>query len=234
MIVICRRSVVYCLLLLLALLTAILLCHGIRTIPALAPEEIPPTIIIDAGHGGADGGAVSAEGVVESTLNLQIARKVEGLLCFLGQNTVMTRTGTEGLYDPDSTTIRQKKVADTRNRVQLINSYENAVLISIHQNSLPGAPKVCGAQVFYNSRPHAKELAATMQGVLNDSVNIGNPKTETAISKSVYIMSHVNCDAVLVECGFLSNSAEAELLQQPDYQRKLAAAIVSGYLTDKG
>ena len=155
MIVICRRSVVYCLLLLLALLTAILLCHGIRTIPALAPEKIPPTIIIDAGHGGADGGAVSAEGVVESTLNLQIARKVEGLLCFLGQNTVMTRTGAEGLYDPDSTTIRQKKVADTRNRVQLINSYENAVLISIHQNSVPGAPKVCGAQVFYNSCPHA-------------------------------------------------------------------------------
>lgn len=200
----------------------------------LSPDRVGETVIIDAGHGGTDGGAVSPDGVIESDLNLQIARKTYELFAFLGQTAVMTRTGEDGLYDTDSSTIRQKKVADTRNRVALINGCEPATLISIHQNSMPNAPKVHGAQAFYNSRPHAKELAATMQGALNDSVNVGNPKTETAIPKSVYIMSHVNCDAVLVECGFLSNSAETELLQQPDHQRKLAAAIVSGYLTDKG
>ncbi len=203
-------------------------------ISVLAPGGAGETVILDAGHGGADGGAVSPSGVIESDLNLQIAKKTYELFAFFGQDAVMTRTGPDGLYDPDSLTVRQKKVADTRNRVELINSYQPATLISIHQNILPNAPKVHGAQIFYNTQPHAQELANTMQTVLNSSVNVGNAKTETAISKSVYIMSHVNCDAVLVECGFLSNSAETALLQQSDYQRKLAAAIVCGYLTDKG
>lgn len=229
-----RRHLLAVLCLLLAAAAVLAIGRSSPAIFVMSPDRIGETVIIDAGHGGTDGGAVSASGVIESDLNLQIARKTYELFLFLGQNAVMTRTGEDGLYDADSSTIRQKKVADTRNRVELINSYEGATLISIHQNSLPNAPKVHGAQVFYNTQPHAQELANTMQTVLNSSVNVGNGKTETAIPKSVYIMSHVNCDAVLVECGFLSNGAETELLQQSDYQRKLAAAVVSGYLTDKG
>ena len=165
-------------------------------------------------------------------MNLQIAKKIYEMFAFVGQPTVMTRTGEDGLYNPDSHTIRQKKVADTRNRVDLINGYESATLISIHQNSMPNAPKVHGAQVFFNTKEQARMLANSIQAALNGCINEGNEKTETAIPKSVYIMSHVNCDAVLVECGFLSNAEEVPLLQQDDYQRKLAAAIVCGYLNE--
>ena len=235
MVILLRRRHLLAVLCLVFLATAVLaIGRGSPAISVMSSNRIDETVIIDAGHGGTDGGAVSQSGIIESDLNLQIARKTHELFLFLGQNAVMTRTGEDGLYDADSSTIRQKKVADTRNRVELINSFEPATLISIHQNMLPNAPKVHGAQVFYNTQSHAQELANTLQTVLNSTINAGNTKTETAIPKSVYIMSHVNCDAVLVECGFLSNSAETELLQQSDYQRKLAAAIVSGYLTDKG
>ena len=206
--------------------------HKRNTISVLSPQRIDRTVIIDAGHGGTDGGAVSQSGVIESHLNLQIAKKVREIFAFLGQPTVMTRTGEDGLYNTNSHTIRQKKVADTRNRVELINRYESAVLISIHQNSMPNAPKVHGAQVFFNTKEQARMLANSIQAALNGCINEGNEKTETAIPKSVYIMSHVNCDAILVECGFLSNGSETELLQQDDYQRKLAAAIVCGYLNE--
>ena len=232
-----RRYLIVIVTLLLAALVASALCFhksDAETVPAFSADRARETVIIDAGHGGADGGAVSASGVIESELNLQIAKKACSLLCFFGQNAVMTRTGEDGLYDPDSTTIRQKKVADTRNRVKFINSYDPAVLISIHQNILPNAPKVHGAQVFYNTQPHAAELANSVQSALNLSINLDNEKAETAIAKTIYIMSHVNCDAVLVECGFLSNEAETERLQESEYQRKLAAAIVCGYLNDKG
>ena len=227
-----RRYLIGALALLLAATAFFVIPRGKTAVSVLAPQRIGGVLIIDAGHGGADGGAVAQNGVVESHLNLQIAKKLYEMCVFVGQPTVMTRTGEDGLYNPDSQTIRQKKVADTRNRVDLINRYESATLISIHQNSMPNAPKVHGAQVFYNAKEQACVLANSIQTALNDCINAGNEKTATAIPKSVYIMSHVNCDAVLVECGFLSNAEEVPLLQQDDYQRKLAAAIVCGYLNE--
>lgn len=227
-----RRYLIAVLVLLLAGTTIFTISRWKTAVSVLAPQRSGGTIIIDAGHGGADGGAVSQNGVVESRLNLQIAKKIYEMFAFVGQPTVMTRTGEDGLYNPDSHTIRQKKVADTRNRVDLINGYESATLISIHQNSMPNAPKVHGAQVFFNTKEQARVLANSIQAALNGCINEGNEKTETAIPKSVYIMSHVNCDAVLVECGFLSNAEEVQFLQQDDYQRKLAAAIVCGYLNE--
>lgn len=230
--VIRRRYLLMTLCLILTGLAAIVLLSKRDQISAFTADRVGNVIIIDAGHGGADGGAVSQNGVIESTLNLEIARKTYALFCFLGQNAAMTRTGEDGLYEPDSHTIRQKKVADTRNRVALVNGYASATLISIHQNSLPAAPKVHGAQVFYNSQPHAQELANVVQAALNAGVNIGNEKAISPIPKSVYLMAHVNCDAILVECGFLSNTDDTQLLQDMDHQRKLAAAIVCGYLNE--
>lgn len=227
-----RRNLIAVFLLLLSAIGIFFLLRGKNAVSVLDPEKIGTTVIIDAGHGGADGGAVAQNGVVESGLNLQIAGKVKELFVFFGQPTVMTRTGEDGLYNADSNTIRQKKVADTRNRVSLINGYEPAVLISIHQNSMPNAPKVQGAQVFYNGQDGARELADTVQMALNCAINSGREKNPALIAKSVYIMSHVHCRAVLVECGFLSNAEDTERLQQDDYQRKLAAAIVCGYLNE--
>lgn len=184
-----------------------------------------PVFVLDAGHGGADGGTSSASGVLESDINLAITLRMRDLFTLLGQSTVLTRRDENSLADDPSATIRQQKVSDTKNRVALINSIENARLISIHQNALAGHPSVHGAQVFYNAVGDSSTLAETMQQDLNQTVNVGNEKGKKPISKDIYLMSHVTCPAVLVECGFLSNTAESEILQTPSYQMLLAMTI---------
>ena len=119
------------------------------------------TIVLDAGHGGEDGGAVSPDGVVESDLNLAITRRLRDVLLFLGRDTVLTRTGEDAIYSPEAVTLREKKVSDLKNRVALINSKPEAVLISIHQNSMPDHPSVHGAQVFYNGAVSGPRLGET-------------------------------------------------------------------------
>ena len=184
-----------------------------------------PVFVLDAGHGGADGGTSSSSGVLESDINLAITLRMRDLFILLGQPTVLTRTDENSLADDPSATIRQQKVSDTKNRVALVNSVENARLISIHQNALAGYPSVHGAQVFYNTIGNSSELAETIQQALNSTVNEGNEKGKKPISKDIYLMSHVTCPAVLVECGFLSNTAESEVLQTPSYQMLLAMTI---------
>ena len=141
-----------------------------------------------------------------------------------------TRTGEEAIYSPEAQTLREKKVSDLKNRVALINALPHAVLLSIHQNSMPQHPAVHGAQVFSNPQEPAAGLAQSIQQALNLTVNTRNEKTAKAIGDSVYLMKHITCPGVLVECGFLSNSHEAQLLRQPEQQKRLAAAIVAGYL----
>ena len=187
-------------------------------------------IVLDAGHGGADGGAVSADGTPEDDINLAIVLRLRDLFALMGCQTVLTRTGEASLADPDSATLRQEKVSDTKNRVTLINSVANGCLISIHQNTLPGHPTVHGAQVFYGKVTDSDARAAAVQQALNRAINTDNEKNAKPIGSDIYIMAHVNCPAILVECGFLSNSAETKLLLSPEYQTKLAAAICCGYL----
>ena len=209
-------------LLLLLLLTA---CPA--TIAAEEPAE--PIVILDAGHGGEDGGSSSADGTLESDLNLAITRRLEAALQFLGQPTKMTRTGEGSVASPEAKTLREKKRSDLQNRVAFINAVPRAHLISIHQNSLPPHPEVHGAQVFYNAAPGAKELAQAVQEMLNQTINPGNEKTCNPIGQ-VYLMKKAAHPAILVECGFLSNSREAHQLREPEYQKKLAAVIAAGYL----
>ena len=188
------------------------------------------TIVLDAGHGGEDGGAVSPDGVVESDLNLAITRRLRDVLLFLGRDTVLTRTGGDAIYSPEAVTLREKKVSDLKNRVDLINSQPEAVLISIHQNSMPDHPSVHGAQVFYNGAASGPRLGETVQAALNGAVNAGHEKKAAQVPSSVYLMKEITAPGVLVECGFLSNAAETEQLKDPAYQTKLAAAIAAGVL----
>ena len=193
-----------------------------------------PVVVVDAGHGGEDGGAVAADGTVESGLNLSIARRVRDLLTFSGVPTAVTRTGEDAIYDPGSATLREKKVSDLRNRAELVNGIPDAVLLSIHQNSLPSSPSTRGAQVFWNGQEGARPLAESVQAALNSSVNAGREKQAAQVPSSVYLMKSINAPGVLVECGFLSSPEETELLKDPSYHTKLAAAITAGVLnTDK-
>lgn len=188
------------------------------------------TVVVDAGHGGEDGGAVSPDGVEESRINLEIAMRVNDLLRFAGQETVLTRREDVTIADPDLATVRQRKASDLQNRVALVNSTENAVLLSIHQNSLPSSVVTHGAQVFWNQREGAEMLAETVQDTLNAWINTGNEKKPKPIPATIYLMKNITAPGVIVECGFLSNPEETVQLQQPSYQLKLAAAVAAGYL----
>lgn len=215
---------------------AAVLWHGSQpdTAPVFAAREgVPVTVVIDPGHGGEDGGAVSTSGVSESHINLAVALRVNDLLCFAGQQTVMSRTEDVSIHT-EGDTMRARKVSDIHNRAALVNSIENSVLISIHQNSLPSSTVTHGAQVFWNQQEGAEALAESVQEVLNATINVGNEKNTKRIPDSIYLMKHATAPGILVECGFLSNAAETEKLQQPSYQLKLAAAIAGGYLRCAG
>lgn len=228
-----HRRLLWSILVALATLLLTLLLTGRQTRPTAVGGEIssPGTVIVlDAGHGGEDGGAVAADGTVESGLNLDIALRAADLLTFTGVRTVLTRSDDSAIYDEGSATLREKKVSDLKNRVALVNATENAVLLSIHQNSLPSSPSTHGAQVFYNSADGAESMAGSVQAALNQAVNTEKAKSPAAIGSSVYLMKNITAPGVLVECGFLTNQAEAALLQTPAHQLRLAAAMTAGLL----
>lgn len=195
-----------------------------------AGEGVPVTVIVDPGHGGEDGGAVSSSGVEESQINLAVSLQVNDLLRLMGQRTVMTRTEDVSICDQGLDTIRQRKASDLKNRVALVNGTENAVLLSIHQNSLPSSPVTHGAQVFWNRQEGAEALAMLVQDSLNGTINAGNEKHAKQIPPTIYLMKNITAPGIIVECGFLSNGSETQRLQDPAYQRKLAAAVTAGCL----
>ena len=193
-------------------------------------EDSETLIIIDPGHGGEDGGAVSTDGTIcESHLNLAVAQRVNDLFRLFGQPTLMTRTEDISIHT-EGNTVKARKASDIRNRVVLVNTAETAVLLSIHQNSLPSSPNTHGAQAFWNRENGAEALAGQIQDTLNTVINPERPKNSRRIPETIYLMNHVQAPAVLIECGFLSNREETLRLQESSYQTKLAAAITSGYL----
>lgn len=200
-----------------------------REVPVFSAEDgVPVTVVVDPGHGGEDGGASAADGTLESDLNLAVALRLNDLLRFAGQRTVMTRA-TEAAIFTEGDTIRARKVSDTRNRVEIVNGAENGVLVSIHQNSLPSSPATHGVYVFHNGVGEAQVLAESVQSALNAAVNESEKQVKT-ISPTVYLMNHVTAPGVLVECGFLTNPSEAARLKTPEYQLRLAAVIAAGLL----
>lgn len=202
--------------------------------PAFFPAPSSrPVLIIDAGHGGEDGGAISLSGISESHLNLAIAKRAEQLLGLYGAPSVMLRNQDSSLHDPQAKTLREKKVSDLHNRVELVSRQANGVLLSIHQNSFP-SQKYSGAQVFFAPTEGSRPLAETMQKTLCSFADPSNNRQAAAIAKTVYLMNHIACPAVLVECGFLTNPAEEQLLQDSGYQTKLAAAMVGCWLDFSG
>ncbi len=195
-------------------------------------ERTGLTLVIDAGHGGTDGGAVSLTGVKESEINLEIALKLEQIMAFYGVRTLMTRTSEALDYSEKADSIREKKVEDQNRRLQLINGTENAVLLSIHQNIYPeGSP--FGAQVLYAETEGSKELAEYMQKVLIGALNANNRRAASRVPKSVMLLNHIKCPAILIECGFLSNAEEERLLRSDTYRLKIAAVIAAGYLANQ-
>ena len=186
-------------------------------------------LVIDPGHGGFDGGALAEDGTVEAQVNLAVALQMEDLARLIGVETVMTRREDTALDDPKAGTIRQRKSSDLKNRAELANSVSGGVLVSIHQNSLPEVRSVHGAQVFYNHAQGSEQLALAVQDALNRVVN-DRPKESKAAGKNIYLLCHTTAPAILVECGFLSNAQETELLNTPVHQTRLAVTILAAVM----
>lgn len=196
-----------------------------RAVTAWAEKPTAPrgrVIVIDAGHGGEDGGAVSCTGAHESEINLQIALRLDALMHLLGYETKMIRTTDVSVYTQGNT-IAARKASDLRNRVRMVNETENGLLVSIHQN-LFAESRYSGAQVFYNGVDTAKDLAQALQTAFLATLN---PDSNRRIKPAdgVYLMQNAQKPAILVECGFLSNPEEEAALRTGEYQKKIACVI---------
>ncbi len=201
--------------------------------PSLALRYRP---IIDAGHGGIDGGAVSCTGVNESHINLEIALKTELMMRFLGLNPMMTRETDISLHDADAGSIAGQKRSDLANRAAMVNNSPNSALISIHQNTFEQS-QYSGAQVFYNAAAGSKAFAEQMQEALRAGIDTQNDRQSKTID--VYMMKKVTRPAILIECGFLSNAREEANLRDEIFQTRLALVVTSVFLgwageTDSG
>ncbi len=189
-------------------------------------------IVLDAGHGGEDGGATSCTGVLESGINLEITLRLKDLFHLLGRETKMIRTSDVSVYTKGGT-IAQKKMSDLKERARIVNTTPRAMLISIHQNNFSDN-RYSGAQVFYADTQGSEFLAKQLQSTLIASLN-KDSKRACKRCDGVYLMEHITCPGILVECGFLSNPAEEAKLRSMEYQRKLCcviAATASSFLSD--
>lgn len=222
-----QRAAVY------LLMGAMLLMTGYLTVKGTAEftmsgqiEKNQPCVVIDAGHGGDDPGKVGINGALEKEINLQIAKRVEYFLKLEGIRVVMTRTDEKGLYDAKA---ENKKVQDMKRRIEIIEQEKPLLTVSIHQNSYP-EEYVKGAQVFYyKDSGESGRAAEIMQKSLRDRVDKEN-KREAKANASYYLLKKTSSPIMIVECGFLSNSDEAEKLTKEAYQEQVAWAVFMGIM----
>lgn len=190
------------------------------------PDSV--TVIVDAGHGGEDGGTSTVDGVRECDLNLAIALRLEQLLALCGQPVEMIRRTDTAIYSEGAGTISEKKTSDLKNRAALVNAAPRAILVSIHQNHFP-EDRYDGAQVFYAGTDGSEALAKLAQSTLRAALDPENDR-QVKPGDAIYLLEAIDCPGILVECGFLSNAAEARRLQEPVYQQKIACAISSAVI----
>lgn len=188
------------------------------------PVQNRTVIIIDAGHGGIDGGATSCTGIPESHINLQISLRLNDLVQLLGFETKMIRKTDTSVYT-EGNTIAAQKVSDLKQRVKLINETKNAVLVSVHQNTFLDS-RYSGAQVFYANDDTSRELAKVMQADLISNLNPGS-KRQCKSSDGIYLMQNIQRPGVLIECGFLSNPEEEANLLTAEYQKQIASVVAT-------
>lgn len=203
---------------------------------AAEPEEI--RIVVDAGHGGEDGGCVSEDGVLEKDINLEVAKKVSEILSVMGYSTVMTRTEDKMLYDMYGDNAEgRKKTYDLKNRLRFAEENGADMFVSIHMNKFP-EEKYSGLQVYYSKNcPESRQIASVVQSFNKSYLQKDNEREIKEAGKNIYVMDRIKIPAVLVECGFLSNETEKELLVDDKYRKELgftvAAALASYMEVDK-
>lgn len=217
----------------LTLLAAILLLVVAFVLARMEAPAVEPTLaavsrpclIIDPGHGGIDGGALAYNGVKESDLNLAIALKLRDLASFYGCETVMTREDDSRRTD----ILSYSEHEDLVHRAELVNQVPEGLLISIHQNCFPTS-QPSGAQVLYGPGEESRRWGELTHRLILTALQPENRRVAEPASPGLYLTSHVDHPAILVECGFLSNFTDLQLLSGEDYQKAFAAALLGAYL----
>ena len=192
------------------------------------PAEPLPCVILDAGHGGEDGGAVSADGISEKAINLSIAQKTNDLLQLFGLKTQMTRIDDNDISE-EGDTIRERKLNDMKKRLSIFNSSENNTIISIHQNKFSNTASH-GTQVFYSpNNDNSTSLAEAIHFSVKTQLQPDNERKCKPSDDGIYLLKNTTQPAVIVECGFLSNPHEAGLLESEEHQIRLAVCIAAAF-----
>ncbi|MCL1789039.1 MAG: N-acetylmuramoyl-L-alanine amidase [Oscillospiraceae bacterium] len=223
----------------LPLTIAFLVCFLVITLTFNANNAVVPVgkgiddgrliIILDAGHGGMDGGAVGTNGELEKDINLSIVKNLQQLLEFSGLNVILTRGEDRSMHSEGVVGIRNQKVSDMENRKSVIDAYPNSLFFSIHQNRFTDS-RFTGAQMFYTAQnPENQRLAQILQNSFSE-LQIDNEREIKVIDNDLYLFKSTAQPAVLIECGFLSNASEAAMLSSADYQKKVAFTIYKGIM----
>ncbi len=188
------------------------------------------TVIIDPGHGGEDGGAVAEDGTVEKDLNLLIAMKLKALFIQNGFNVITTRETDIAIYDDGLDSLRRKKTSDMKNRLAIFNDNPSNIIISIHQNKFEQS-KYHGTQIFYsNNNSQSALLADEIKKSVISLLQPENKRETKAADKNIYLLYNCENPAVIVECGFISNPSELNLLKDDEYQGEIALSIFNGFM----
>ncbi|MBE6533673.1 MAG: N-acetylmuramoyl-L-alanine amidase [Ruminococcaceae bacterium] len=194
------------------------------------PQITYPTVIIDAGHGGEDGGAIGKNGAYEKDINLEIAKKLKSKLDALGIPCVLTRSTDILLYDRNTDYEGKKKKLDLLARKEFAEKYDNAIFISIHQNSYP-KEQYSGFQVYYSPNNDTSVLLANLlEKAASKTLTDTRCRPSKVGTSSIYLLDKLQCPAILVECGFISNTHECIRLCNEEYQNRLCEAIVEGII----
>lgn len=198
----------------------------IQTSDVAAEDEIK-TVIIDAGHGGEDGGTSSKSGLVEKDINLELALTLKALLEDKGVNVILTRDSDTLLYDRNADYRGQKKKLDMAARLEIIQNTKNCIFVSLHMNAYTD-PKYSGLQVWYSeNNADSALLADKIQSNVKTTLQPSNNRKTKPAGDSIYLLKNSYCPAVLVECGFLSNVAEAKLFESKEYKSSLCSCLAN-------
>lgn len=212
-----------------ALATAVMI--SVRTVPTISLKK-PYTVVVDAGHGEPDGGAVGVNGTIEKDINLQIALKLQEVLESRGVRVIMTREDDNSICDKSAKTLHEKKVSDMHNRLEIINTSGADLFVSIHMNSFSD-PSSGGLHVFYSrNHPEAEETASLIQDAMSELTGAKTHAVKAA-SDTLYLMKNTVPPAILIECGFISNPEEERLLNDEKYQSKIAFSIANAMIKAK-
>lgn len=233
MIVILKKQnfiIIICILIITVMCAGLLLKNNTDTSVNALPY-LGKTVVLDAGHGYPDGGAVGLSGTEEDALNLEVTLFLQGFLEKSGINVILTRADENGIFDENKGNIKNKKLSDMKNREKIMNESGADIFVSIHMNKFTDS-KYSGPQVFYSANlEEGKLLAETVQKELIAELK---PKMEREIKKAgsgIYLLKNAELPAVLVECGFLSNPDEERLLKTAEYRKRTAWAIYKGIIT---